>query len=252
MRGRATITLGGDHAVGWSDHGVAWTVVAGPAEKASGPAAAALVPFPLGMAYDSDPSFRVLHALRIKGFAKVDVLSDLSAVEPDEVEQRLADFQTGEIALFREARALWQLTPKGREVHAEQLASEVEAIRPLVEPHYPAFLELNEAFKELCGDWQLRAGAPNDHTDAAHDEAVIGRLLEIDSEAQPVVIAVGTEVTRLSPYAPRLSSTAQRVAGGDHQLFTGVMCGSYHDVWMELHEDLILTLGIDRAKEGSF
>jgi hypothetical protein len=42
------------------------------------------------------------------------------------------------------------------------------------------------------------------------------------------------------------------VARGDHQLFTGVMCGSYHDVWMELHEDLILTLGIDRAKEGSF
>ena len=35
-------------------------------------------------------------------------------------------------------------------------------------------------------------------------------------------------------------------------LFTGVMCGSYHDVWMELHEDLILTLGVDRAKEGSF
>ena len=30
------------------------------------------------------------------------------------------------------------------------------------------------------------------------------------------------------------------------------MCNSYHDVWMELHEDLILTLGIDRAKEGSF
>jgi len=30
------------------------------------------------------------------------------------------------------------------------------------------------------------------------------------------------------------------------------MCGSYHDVWMELHEDLILTLGIDRAAEGSF
>ena len=30
-------------------------------------------------------------------------------------------------------------------------------------------------------------------------------------------------------------------------MFTGVMCGSYHDAWMELHEDLILTQGIDRA-----
>ena len=29
------------------------------------------------------------------------------------------------------------------------------------------------------------------------------------------------------------------------------MCGSDHDVWMELHEDLILTQGIGRAEEGS-
>jgi hypothetical protein len=202
------------------------------------------------MAYDSEPSFRVLHALRIKGFAKVDVLSDLSAGEPDEVEQHLADFQTDEIALFREARALWQLTPKGREVHAEQLASEAEAIRPLVEPHYPAFLELNEAFKELCGDWQLRAGAPT--TTRTPRTTRRSSAASSRSTARPSRSWSRSAPRRLSPYAPRLSKTAQRVAGGDHQLFTGVMCGSYHDVWMELHEDLILTLGIDRAKEGSF
>jgi hypothetical protein len=40
--------------------------------------------------------------------------------------------------------------------------------------------------------------------------------------------------------------------GGANNMFTGVMCGSFHDVWMELHEDLILTQGIDRAAEGSF
>jgi hypothetical protein len=204
------------------------------------------------MPYDSEPRFRVLHALRIKGFAKVDVLADLSALDPIDVERQLADFQAEELALFREARALWQLTPKGREVHAEQLAAEVPPLRPLIEPHYPPFLALNDAFKELCGDWQLRDGSPNDHSDAAHDAAVIARLLDINNETQPVVGAMGAEVTRLAPYGPRLSSTAERVAEGDHQLFTGVMCGSYHDVWMELHEDLILTLGIDRAKEGSF
>ena len=64
--------------------------------------------------------------------------------------------------------------------------------------------------------------------------------------------AMGEEMVRLGRYGPRLAVTAERVAGGDHHLFTGVMCGSYHDVWMELHEDLILTLGIDRAAEGSF
>ena len=80
------------------------------------------------MPYDSEPRFRVLHALRIKGFAKVDVLADLSAVDPDDVEQQLADFQAEELALFREARALWQLTPKGRALHAKakQIADTME------------------------------------------------------------------------------------------------------------------------------
>jgi hypothetical protein len=30
------------------------------------------------------------------------------------------------------------------------------------------------------------------------------------------------------------------------------MCGSFHDIWMELHEDLITLQGIDRHVEGSF
>ncbi|NDB06003.1 MAG: MarR family transcriptional regulator, partial [Acidimicrobiia bacterium] len=50
----------------------------------------------------------------------------------------------------------------------------------------------------------------------------------------------------------RLSTTCQAVVAGQTNMFTGVMCGSFHDVWMELHEDLILSQGIDRAAEGSF
>jgi len=57
---------------------------------------------------------------------------------------------------------------------------------------------------------------------------------------------------RLTPYVPRLSTTCQAVVAGQTNMFTGVMCGSFHDVWMELHEDLILSQGIDRAAEGSF
>ena len=56
----------------------------------------------------------------------------------------------------------------------------------------------------------------------------------------------------LAPYAARLSNTCKRVMNGETNMFTGVMCGSYHDVWMELHEDLILTQGLDRVAEGSF
>ena len=39
---------------------------------------------------------------------------------------------------------------------------------------------------------------------------------------------------------------------GETNMCMGVMCGSYQDVWMELHEDLILTQGFGRAAEGRF
>ena len=42
------------------------------------------------------------------------------------------------------------------------------------------------------------------------------------------------------------------MASGDHDYIASPRLDSYHNVWFELHEDLILTQGIDRAAEGSF
>jgi hypothetical protein len=204
--------------------------------------------------HESDPRFCVLHALRVKGFAKTDVLVELTGTPSADVERELTALAGEGLAVFREARALWQLSPDGRVAHGRLLAEDVssDGLRDRLHEHYAPFLQLNEQFKELCGEWQLRDGNPNDHNDVAYDRAVIDRLLMIDTDVQPLCTAMGEVLVRLTPYAPRLRSTAQRVDKGEQNLFTGVMCGSYHDVWMELHEDLILTLGIDRAKEGSF
>ena len=204
----------------------------------------------------SDPRFRSFHALRIKGFAKSDVVAEIAALSLDEVEAHLADLQSKEFALFREARALWQLTPGGKEAHRAALAADVtDEVRAAIHEHYPTFLDLNVAFKELCGDWQLIDGngeKPNDHSDAAYDAKVIARLVGMDNAARPVVERIGQAHSRLAPYSPRLGVALGRLQGGETKMFTGVMCNSFHDVWMELHEDLILTLGIDRAAEGSF
>ena len=202
----------------------------------------------------STPSFRTLHALRIKGFAKVETVAEIADLPLDETQTHLDELLRGELAMFREARALWQLTPAGKEHHAGELAVDVRtaAFGSALAPHYVRFMGLNEQFKGLCGAWQLRDGAPNDHSDPRYDRAVIERLVALDGEAQPVVAGLGTVLARLSPYGPRLAQTCQRLVGGETNMFTGVMCGSYHDVWMELHEDLILTQGISRAEEGSF
>ena len=200
----------------------------------------------------SDPSFRTLHALRIKGFAKTDTVAELAGIEVATAEQQLIDLQASGHVQFRETRSLWQLTPDGRVAHADALAADVAPLdREALQHRSEPFLELDRAFKELCGHWQLRDGETNDHGDTAYDAAVFRRLVELDERAQELLAGVGEVWPRLAAYGPRLAETCRRVAQGETSMLTGVMCGSYHDVWMELHEDLILTQGIDRAEEGS-
>jgi hypothetical protein len=210
------------------------------------------MPSPSGTAA-SDPSFLTHHALRIKGFARVDTLADMTELDVAAVESHLRAMSDNEWAMYREARSLWQLTPQGRQAHVDALAADLRGVDvSALAPLYASFLVLNEAFKQLCGDWQLRDGEVNDHSDLAYDRAVIGRLVDLHTESQPILGRMSEVVPRLRTYSPRLAATCDKVSDGVHQMFTGVMCGSFHDVWMELHEDLILSQGIDRAAEGSF
>ena len=206
------------------------------------------------MSHASDPFFRTFHALRLKGFAKVDMVAEVADLPVAVVAQHLDDLQAREWAQYREARQLWQLTALGREEHRLALAADIDGVDTarVLHDSYQQFLVLNDQFKHLCSEWQLRNGEPNDHTDAAYDAAIVARLGAIDDAAAPVVSAMGAQIDRLAAYAPRLAASRSRVVTGETSMFTGVMCGSYHDVWMELHEDLILTQGIDRAAEGSF
>jgi hypothetical protein len=206
------------------------------------------------MAHDSHPRFRVHHALRIKGFVKVENLAELAGLPEDEVMSHLEQMKEEGQTAYRESRGLWQLTPTGREAYIIALEEDVSrpGFREGLSEKYDRFLEMNEIFKALCADWQLRNGETNDHSDEAHDDQCIKRLGELDDEAQPICHAFAEVAKRFDGYAARLTGSRKALEAGDQRMLTGVMCGSYHDVWMELHEDLLLTQGINRVEEGSF
>ncbi len=121
-----------------------------------------------------------------------------------------------------------------------------------VRQFYDGFLVLNVIIKELCGEWQVRDGAPNDHGDRAYDSAVVEQLRVADDEADHLLHDMSEALPRLRVYRPRLSAALDRLEDGQLEAFTGVLCGSYHEVWMDLHQDLVITLGVDRRTEGSF
>ena len=143
------------------------------------------------------------------------------------------------------------VTTAGRAAHADwaRLAprSDDEAA---VRRTYERFLPLNRELIHICNDWQVRpGGVPNDHRDPQYDWSVIDRLHALHDRAVPMINRVGRVHSRFAGYAPRLRSALGRIDDGDHEWITSPRCDSYHTVWMQLHEDVLLALGVERSSE---
>lgn len=208
------------------------------------------------MATASDPSLRALHALRLTSAAPVEVVAAVADLEPGEVLALLETFRGKDWVVHREgAISGWMLTTAGRTEDERMVADELEATgaREQVVGAYRRFLALNQACLQVCTDWQLVAvdgtQAVNDHTDLEHDRAVIARLRELETDAQPIVADLASVLGRFSNYGPRLAVAVDRVEAGDGDWFTRPGIDSFHTVWFQLHEDLLATLGIERGSE---
>ena len=204
---------------------------------------------PAGETVEVDEAL-VLHVLRVRGFVTPDGFTESLGTHPADI---LGALIASDDVRHMEARDMFSLTPAGRERY-DSLADSIatDQIKTGLAAHYEPFLELNTRFKELCTSWQLRDGAPNDHSDEAYDQTCLQDLLALNQSAGPVLDAMATTLPRMARYRRRLDAAATDVAGGATKRFTGVMCESYHDIWMELHEDLIVLQGIDRRAEGSY
>jgi phosphohistidine swiveling domain-containing protein len=192
----------------------------------------------------------VLHILRIRGFVTVEGLTaSVGRPCPEILEALVAAGHVRHI----EKRNMYGLLPAGTERHEAMLVEAVpREVRDGLREPYERFLQLNEEFKQLCTDWQMRDGQPNDHNDAEYDRTCVERLLELSAAAAPIIDAMAATLPRLRRYGVRLARAAECVVNGETNRFTGVMCDSFHDIWMELHEDLIVLQRIDRVAEGSF
>jgi hypothetical protein len=88
----------------------------------------------------------------------------------------------------------------------------------------------------------------NDHTDLDYDAKVLSRLIRIDDAAQQVCSDLASRLMRFGLYRNRLSTAIERALAGDRAYVTDSF-DSYHAVWFQLHEDLLVTLGISREDE---
>jgi hypothetical protein len=188
----------------------------------------------------------VLQAVRLKGRVSRDDLAATLGEDDGPTVDGLV-----EAGLLLDGPTL-RISPEGRVRLEGLLTSERQQVdAAAILAAYGEFRSVNSEFKALVTDWQLRCGRPNPHDDADYDAAVLARLDDVHLRVTAIVDAAAAELPRLGRYAAKLQTALDRVRAGETMWLSRPLIDSYHTVWFELHEELILAAGRTREDEDA-
>lgn len=203
-----------------------------------------------------EPAATLLLLLRLKAFAPSERIAALLDAPIEGVDRDMHVLaERGWVQHRTGMAAGWSLTPSGRRRGEALLRAEAEAAgtSTQVDGCYRRFLPLNAELLSVCTDWQTvvvdGAHVPNDHSDPARDAAVLDRLATLHAAATPVLDDLGRALARFGTYRERLDRAHAHVRSGRTEWIAKPTVDSYHGVWFELHEHLLVTLGRDRTGE---
>lgn len=208
------------------------------------------------MPHTSDQRFLVLHGCKLKGFSEPSAIGPVIGMKPPAVTKVLQGLVKEGLVKHLEGGRIsgYALTPDGKaeqvKLSAEDLAA--SGARDVIEGCYQEFLSLNADLLSVCTAWQVRdldRNILNDHSDRDYDNGVIKRLADVHAGVSPIAARLSGVAERFRHYEPRLKVALDKVKKGNQEWFAKPIIDSYHTVWMELHEDLLSTLRIDRASE---
>lgn len=188
---------------------------------------------------DASVELAVSMALRVCGRADAARVARAAGCEVPVARECLEAFAAnGVVAPMATAPGSFVLTDAGRAALGRALAAE-SIDRHVLASLYERFLAADRALKEAITAWQL---APDAGKPAARDA-----VLTVAATAGGVAADVVGTAPRFAPYPRRIADAAAAIAAGDARFVASPRVDSLHQVWFELHEDLLVTL--DRKRE---
>jgi pyruvate,orthophosphate dikinase len=194
----------------------------------------------------------LLGVLLVKGYATAEGVAAALLVAPDDAAQALDRLVADGLAEI--AAGSFRLTADGKAVAREKVAAAAaawgtdNAIAAL-----DAFLALDQRMKATVTAWQVREvdgnQVINDHADATYDARVLADLAALHADATAWLEPLARGLPRLAAYRERLACANDAAQAGDQRFVASPRVDSYHTAWFELHEDLILHAGRNRADE---
>jgi hypothetical protein len=206
--------------------------------------------------HPSSPELLTLHAVRVTGMTDAFAIAHRTGLPRGVVEDLLLDDEARgwvQRVAFADL-AGWSLTETGRLEGERRLADELDrtGARPAVERVHDTFARLNERFLLTLTRWQIRPQpwdrlAANDHDDPVWDGRVLDELASYRRRLGPLCAELTSALERFAGYDERYAAALARADAGQPRWVDGVEVDSCHIVWIQLHEDLLSTLGIDRS-----
>lgn len=211
------------------------------------------------MGATSSPDLLVLHGVRVAGMVDIARIATHAGLDPRHVEEQLLDDESRGWVRRVEFAGLagWSLTESGRAEGERRVAEELShtGAQPVVEAAHTTFAVLNDRFLGTLTRWQIRPQpwdemAANDHTDHRWDERVLDELASHGRRLAVLCADLGRALERFGGYGARFAAAVARVDAGQVAWVDGLGVDSCHRVWIELHEDLLATLGLERGHAG--
>jgi hypothetical protein len=114
------------------------------------------------------------------------------------------------------------------------------------------FETVNGQFLATMSAWQqLDVGGrkvTNDHSDAEYDAKVVDRIDKLVARLGSLLEELAGHDARFGRYPQRFAAALGEIDSGRPEFVSSPTVDSVHNVWFEFHEDLLRTLGRERAE----
>ena len=142
--------------------------------------------------------------------------------------------------------------PRHRPRHGSEptscYAREREQAGPVIEEVYETFLPINDEVKQIVTDWQMRevdgtTGPQRPSGPCARRPRHRPAARHRRQDRQRRLASLSAVLPRFDGYSRRLRRALAEIRDGDHTMVAAPIKDSYHTVWFELHEELLVLSG---------
>lgn len=142
------------------------------------------------------------------------------------------------------------LTDTGASILRQAIQSRFKDVRIILEQQImPQFKMLDTELKQTCLRWQVMPdGSPNIHEDSLYDFDILEKLSDIHHRLLKLINSNADVLHNCVDILADLNIAMGRIDNSEFDYVSSVNVNSYHNIWRELHEQLLNALGLERTE----